>query len=342
MKKIRVGHLGTKHDHSTGKLDCIRKFPEIFDIIGIAEDDPEQEERAKSNPCYRGLKWMTSGELLDSEPDAVLCEGFEHDLPYDALKCVERGIHVHIDKPAGRDIGVFKDVLSTAKAKWLTVQLAYMYRYNPAIEKCLELVRSGELGKVNCVTAIMNTDHVKAKRGWLSGFQGGNMFFLGCHMCDLVYMMQGVPEKITPFFASSGFGGTASKDVALAVWEYSDGISTVTAASTEAGGFDRRQLVVSGSEAACEIIPLEWPVDLSLTKRRFNPADTYAHNADKRIIPIEPINGSQRYDAMMLDFAAMVRGEKRNPFDYDYEYQLQKLVLASSGFDIDFKSKETL
>ncbi|GHU81130.1 hypothetical protein AGMMS49992_34310 [Clostridia bacterium] len=34
---------------------------------------------------------------------------------------------------------------------------------------------------------------------------------------------------------------------------------------------------------------------------------------------------------MMLDFAAFIRGEKRNPYDYEYEYQLHKLVLAACG-----------
>jgi len=37
-----------------------------------------------------------------------------------------------------------------------------------------------------------------------------------------------------------------------------------------------------------------------------------------------------RYDAMMLNFAEMVRG-KKNPFSYDYELELYKLVLRACG-----------
>lgn len=45
---------------------------------------------------------------------------------------------------------------------------------------------------------------------------------------------------------------------------------------------------------------------------------------------------------MLHDFAAYIRGTKKNPFDYDYELQLQKMVLAACGFDIDFKTPTIL
>lgn len=45
---------------------------------------------------------------------------------------------------------------------------------------------------------------------------------------------------------------------------------------------------------------------------------------------------------MMLDFAAYVRGEKTNPYTYEYEYQLQKMILAACGQDIDYKMEEVI
>ena len=44
----------------------------------------------------------------------------------------------------------------------------------------------------------------------------------------------------------------------------------------------------------------------------------------------------------MLDFVAMVRGEKENPYTYEYELEVQKLVLAACGYDIDYKSYEKI
>ena len=49
--------------------------------------------------------------------------------------------------------------------------------------------------------------------------------------------------------------------------------------------------------------------------------------------------GPTKDDEMMLDLAAMVRGEKQNPYSYEYEYQLHRCILASCGEDIDYHSK---
>ena len=38
-----------------------------------------------------------------------------------------------------------------------------------------------------------------------------------------------------------------------------------------------------------------------------------------------------RYDAMFRAFAAYVRGEKKNPFGYEYEKELHKLILKACG-----------
>ena len=38
--------------------------------------------------------------------------------------------------------------LDTAEAKRLVVQMGYMYRYNPAVQRVFEAVRNGELGSI--------------------------------------------------------------------------------------------------------------------------------------------------------------------------------------------------
>ena len=33
--KIKVGQIGTKHAHASGKVGTARKFPELYDFVGI-------------------------------------------------------------------------------------------------------------------------------------------------------------------------------------------------------------------------------------------------------------------------------------------------------------------
>lgn len=330
MKKLRIGHMGTLHDHSSGKLECVLKFPELFELVGIAEDDPQRRAQIENQPPYRSLPFLTKQQLIDAGCDCMLIEGFEYDLPYDAKLCVDNGIAVHIDKPAGRDIAAFQSLLHTAKKKHLPVQMAYMYRYNPAVMDCLAKVQSGMLGDIYSVSAVMNTGHDAMKRQWLRQFDGGIMFFLGCHMVDLIYQLQGCPERVTPFLRSSSFDGVQSIDQATAVFTYRNGTSIAQANACEVNGFGRRQLVVCGSEGTYEIHPLERPILAKYTHASF--AQTFYDRHQALSFPTVP--PQERYDAMMLDFAAMVRGEKENPFDYDTELQVQKLVLAACGCDL--------
>ena len=42
-----------------------------------------------------------------------------------------------------------------------------------------------------------------------------------------------------------------------------------------------------------------------------------------------------RYETMLLSFAEMVRGEKQNPYTYEYEKLLHHTVLLACGVDPD-------
>ena len=42
-----------------------------------------------------------------------------------------------------------------------------------------------------------------------------------------------------------------------------------------------------------------------------------------------------RYDTMMISFAEYVRGEKQNPFTYEYERKLHKVILKACGEKVD-------
>lgn len=71
-----------------------------------------------------------------------------------------------------------------------------MYRYNPFVKELLQKVKNGELGDIISVEAQMNCMHSVNTRQWLANFPGGMMFFLGCHLIDLILQIQGMPERI--------------------------------------------------------------------------------------------------------------------------------------------------
>ncbi len=338
MSRIRLGHVGTLHDHSSAKLACVRKYPGMFEVLGCVAESPEREKELRDHHSYRGVPFCSREELLAKKPDAVLVEGFEHTLVEEALFWVRHGIHVHIDKPAGNSVETLQELYREAERNNVVVQFAYMYRYNAAVLDCLKKIDAGMLGEIYEVDAIMDTYHPKEKREWLSNFRGGILFFLGCHMIDLVYRIQGLPDAIRPFLRSTGFDGVDSVDHAFAVFEYPKGISTIRATSTEVNGYGRRQLIVCGSEGTYEIEPLEAP-----THAFFIPKAESSTFADRRVeVELPPFDPLCRYDDMMKDFAAFVRGEKKNPYTAEYEITLEKLLLYCCGDTaIDWKGRNS-
>ena len=339
-KKIRLGHIGMSHDHSGQKLATARKYPDIFEIVGICEEKDAVYERLKNHPDYQGIPRLTTEQFFNSDLDAVLVEGFELDLVRLGQMCIDNDLPIHLDKPAGDDIVAFEKLLRDAKRKHLTVQLGYMYRNNPAVEYALKAVREGKLGEIYEVDAIMNTGHWLSKRQWLKCFDAGIMFFLGCHMVDFIHMFQGTPNNIIPFNRSTHFDNTDVIDHGFAVFEYDHGVSVARATATECNGWARRQLVICGQKGTIEIKPLETGNNQrygEINFTEYSPLGSSTFCDRKQIVEIPPVAG--RYDSQLMEFAKCVRGEMENPFTYEYELQTQRMVLAACGQDIDYKAK---
>ena len=335
MKPIKLGHIGTMHDHSSAKLSCVRKFPDLFEVIGCVAESPEREAEIRDTASYGGVPFTTREALLKQGVEAVLIESHEKSLVHEAQFWADHGVHLHVDKPAGDDVSSLEKLLTTVKKKDLVFQMAYMYRYNHAVLDCMERISKGELGTIYEITAIMNTGHPPQKRQWLNQFEGGIQFFLGCHMIDLIYRLQGMPDKIHSFLKSTKVDGIESCDFSLALFEYPNGISTVEATSAEVNGYGRRQLVVCGSKGTYEIEPLEAPTHAYFISKE--NASTFADC--RKEVSLPPFDPLCRYDEMMKDFARFIRKEKENPYTLSYELALQKLLMYCCGHkDVDWKS----
>lgn len=325
--KIKLGQIGIGHNHGEAKMLAARKFPELFEIVGYAEENERWVEKRGGLPGYAGLSRLSVDEIIEKS-DAVLVESDVWDLTGYAQKCVEAGKHIHMDKPASGTLEEYKYVLDTAKAKNLTVQLGYMYRYNPAVQECLERIKNGELGEILSINAEMSTFHPAAYRKWLTNFGGGIMYILGSHLVDLIVYIMGEPKKITTFLKRSGLDGIELDDNNLSVLEYEKALARIFVSSVEVNGFGRRQFVVTGSKGTANICPLERPVTMTWSDTSIADA-TYEDR--KQILNFADNTADGRYDEMIQDFYAYIKGEKENPFTYEHDYLVQKVLADIVG-----------
>lgn len=329
MEKIRIGQLGIGHNHGEGKMLAFRKHPELFEVVGFAEEDAAWLERRGNLPCYAGLPRLSVPELL-RRCDAVAVESAVPELTQWAQICVDAGKHIHLDKPGSGTLEEFDRMLNTAKTKRLVVQMGYMYRYNPAIMRLMEQIKAGELGEIYSIHAEMSTYHSAEYRRWLSAFQGGIQYILGSHLVDLIVYLLGEPKKVTSFLKHTQFENVDVADNNLSVLEYEKALARIFVSSVEVNGWGRRQFVVSGSKGTVSILPMENPIQMTYSSIEF--ADK-PYEDIKRSIPIADIPKDCRYDDMVRDFYAYVMGRKGNPFSYAHDYSVQKVLLEMVSCD---------
>lgn len=324
---LKIGQIGIGHNHGEAKMLAVRKFPELFEVVGFAEENEEWIKKRGNLKGYEGLNRYSVDELID-KCDAVMIETDVWDLTNTAQKCIDAGKHIHMDKPASGTLEEYKHLLNTAKAKNLVVQLAYMYRYNPAVQKCFELIKDGKLGEIYSINAEMSTRHPENYKKWLTNFGGGSMYIFGCHLIDLIVYIMGKPDKVTSFFKHTGLDGVDLADNNLAVMEYEKALARVFVSSVEVNGFGRRQLMVSGSKGTVNICPLERPTVMTYSDTEI--ADK-AYADRKILLPVEDNNLTGRYDVMMRDFYHYIKGTKENPFTYEHEYAVQEVLSEIIG-----------
>ena len=322
--RIKIGQIGTAHAHASGKMGTMRKFSDDYEVVGIAEPDAEKRAEAQADPAYQSLKWMSEEELLRvTGLQAVAVETSVKDLVPTARRCIETGVHVHLDKPAGESLPAFKELLAQATRKGLVVQMGYMFRYNPAFQFCFKAVREGWLGEVFEIHGVMSKSVGQSKRQELSEYPGGSMFELGCHLIDpLVYLM-GTPDTVTPYTRRTRPMEDSLADNQLAVFEYPEATATVRSTLVEIEGTERRQFVVCGSQGTIDIRPLEPPK----MRLALNPARN-GYKKGYQEVELPPMTG--RYDGDFIDLAKIIRGEKQPDFTPEHDLAAQEAILRAS------------
>lgn len=324
--RIRIGQIGTKHPHASGKLDAILKYPDIFEFVGVVEPDPKQRDAVKDREPYAGQEWLTEEELLGIEGLAAVA--VETDIPElvpTAKRCLEAGLHIHLDKPAGDSLEECRAMHAIATEKGLAIQMGYMLRYNPAFAFARRIVSDGWLGEITEISGMIGKYMNDGGRLHLARYSGGGMFELACHLIDQVVTLLGPPEKVTAHTRRTFPDKDTFADNQLAVFDYPKAIATIRCNHIDPMGGARRQFSITGTQGTFEIRPLEpKPVGrLGLDRDRDEFKKGYQD--------VEFDHPPGRYDEEFLDLARVIRGEKKLAWDAARDIATHEAVLRAGG-----------
>lgn len=317
-KKIKIGQIGTQHAHAAGKMEALRSLPDLYEVVGLAH------AAEKAGKDYEGLK-RTSVEELLGVPDlqAVTVEAEVQENAEFALRAIQSGKHVHLDKPGAVDHAAFKTMRLEAEKRGLTVQMGYMLRYNPAFQLLFRAVKEGWFGEILEIDAMMGKLAPESSRRELGQLEGGGMFELACHIIDAaLWVMGDKPKAIQAFSTPTKNDGF--KDNQLAVFEYPKATVTIRCNHADPFGGPRRKFQVAGTKGGMEIEPLESSkVTLNLSEAR----DGYKKGTQSFAMEVP----KSRYAAEFVDLAEVIHGRKALAWNAAHDIAVHETVLRASG-----------
>ena len=178
--------------------------PEHMELGALCDIDPEKEKMCKEKypdiPFYKDWKEMVASGNVDAVITTV-----PHYLHHEiAIYCLEHGMNVLVEKPAGVR---GKDVLAmnACAAAHPDVAFGIMFnqRTNKLYQKIKEIVASGELGEIRRSNWIINTwwrpDSYYRQSDWRAtwgGEGGGVLVNQAPHQLDLWQWICGIPNKV--------------------------------------------------------------------------------------------------------------------------------------------------
>ena len=223
-KKLRVGiagygvvgkrrrHFIDLHPH----LETVAVCDKALDGDGVFEDGVSYHAHYKS--------------LLEEDLDALfVC--LTNDINPDATVAgLEKGLHVFCEKPPGRDVADIARVIESEQARpGQKLKYGFNHRYHDSVRDALQIMRSGELGRV------INIRGVYGKSKFISYGQpsswridravagGGILLDQGIHMVDLMRLFGGEFGEVHSF-VSNDFWNYDVEDNAYALMRSEDGV----------------------------------------------------------------------------------------------------------------------
>ncbi len=269
--KIRWGIL------STAKIGLVKVIPAMkqgkyCEITAIASRNLNEAKKAAASLEIPKAYGSYEELLTDTEIEAVYIPLPNHMHVEWAIKAMEAGKHVLLEKPVGLSSEQAESLIQASKLNpSLKIMEAFMYRHHPQWQKAKKLVADGNIGTLKTIQTFFsyyNTDPNNIRHN--PDFGGGGLMDIGCYCISLSrFIFDEEPKRVNGLVE---FDPKFKTDrMASGILDFPGGTSTFTC-STQLVPFQR--VTIFGDKGSIEIeIPFNAPPD--------KPTRLWLHTSDK-------------------------------------------------------------
>jgi predicted dehydrogenase len=190
MTKLHWGLLGTAKINR--QLIPALRASERGELTAVASRDAA---KAAAYADEWGIpKTFASYEAMLASPDVdVVYISLPNGLHAEwAIKCLEAGKHVLVEKPFALSVAEVDKVVNAVGRTGKVAVEAFMYRHHPQILKIKELVESGELGTIHLVKGAFSFNLTREEDPRLDPTMGGgSLWDVGCYPLSLAQYVYG-------------------------------------------------------------------------------------------------------------------------------------------------------
>jgi len=149
-------------------------------------------------------------------------------LPHDlhmpvAVKAMEMGKHVTVEKPMATTMEEAERMISTSKATGRKLMVTEQFHFDPSVRRVKELIEQGTIGKVH--TIIVRSQSRWSGTDWRrkrTQMGGGALIDGGVHFVDTLLQFGGQYEEVKAY-VHNGAGAIEGEDTTLAIFQFQGG-----------------------------------------------------------------------------------------------------------------------
>ena len=194
QKKVKIlvvgfGRIGERH---------ARHIDTIARLGGIVEPDPANLKNAKEIFGEECNYYSSVEEIITEYDLAAICtpNGDHYD---SAVQCLNKGMHVLVEKPITLNVSDGLKLLALAEKKNLRVFAVKQNRFNPPVQFVKELIEKEALGDIlsfqlNCFWNRNNDYYQESRWKGKLDMDGGVLFTQFSHFVDLLIWLLGDVE----------------------------------------------------------------------------------------------------------------------------------------------------
>ncbi len=322
MEKVRFGIIGLGNQGSSYNLNIFDKgIIENGYVAAACDINPAKIENLKEKTTNKDIVYFDDyKKMLDSGlVDAVLVETPHYQHPKIVIECLNRGINVICEKPAGVYAEQVKEMNEIAKNKKALFSMMFNQRTNCVYRKMKEIIAEGGIGEIQRVTWII-TDWFRTQQYYDSGSwratwdgEGGGVLINQCpHQIDLVqWVVAMMPKTVRGFCHYGKWHDIEVEDDVTAYFEYENGATGMFITSTgEAPGTNRFEVSGTKGKLLCQGGKLLWYKNIQ-DSRDFSkdPVNTFGNLKSERI-EVETDGQNPQHAGIINNLANTILGKE--------------------------------